>query len=618
MADKEKKMPLFGDFEPVSEKTWEELAVKDLKGIENFRKLTWKTPDGYSVNPYYTRDSAKGKGFADTLPGRYPFVRGKKTDNNNWHIRQNIRIEGISESNKKALEILMKGIDSLGFILKTGAKFTKADLEKLCENIYAEAVELNFINFSEPKILVNDFIELLKKYNRHPGKIFGSVDYDPLGELFLKKDTDADPDDLIDTGKELILATKHLPGFRVLSVNCKYFHNSGGGMVEELAFSLAQGTNYLTRLTDRGLTVCEVAPKILFNFATGSSYFREIAKLRAARLLWSAVVKAYGPSSTDAAVMNIHCESSLWDKTVYDPYVNLLRTTSETMSAIIGGADSVTVTPFNVAYGQENASAERLARNQQLLLREESYFDKVADPAGGSWYIETLTDLVAEESWKLFLEVHENGGFTEALKNGFIHGRINETAQRKIRAIATRREVLLGTNQYPDFREKLDYEKLEKIQQSGSKERRRGAEEFEDLRMKTDKWALKNKRPMVFTLPLGNLAMRRARSQFACNFFACAGFEVIDNTGFPDAETASKACLESKADIAVICSSDDEYSKFAPELSELLKDKTLLVIAGNPDLLPNEAKPEAISHFIHIRSNVLESLSGYQAELGIK
>ncbi|MBN1339237.1 MAG: methylmalonyl-CoA mutase small subunit [Bacteroidales bacterium] len=627
MSEKDLKETLFGEFDPVSEQVWQELAIKDLKGADQFQRLTWKTPDGYEVKPYYTGSSLEGLGHLKVAPGKFPFVRGKNTRGNDWWIRQDIQVKDLSKSNKKALDILMNGVTSLGFILDPGQNPGPEMVEKLCENIYAEAVELNFMQAADPLALINGLLYLVKKYNRNLSKIKGSVEYDPIGDCFLNKNNLAGLEDSLSLARELITTSQYLTGFRVLAVNGKNFHNAGAGIVEELAFSLAQGANYLTHLTERGLTVCEIAPRIQFNFATGSSYFPEIAKLRAARLLWSAIVKAYGPSASEAAAMYIHCSSSRWNKTLYDPYVNLLRTTSESMAAIIGGADALTVLPFNTAYGNENVNAGRLARNQQLLLREESYFDKVADPGAGSYYIENLTDLIAGAAWKLFLEVHENGGFAEAVKNNFIPARITESAGRKLNAFATRKEILLGTNQYPDFNEKLDEKTLDAlsgktndtgIRESQASMLQRGPEAFEKLRTTTDRWALKNKRPKVFTLTIGNPGMRRARSQFACNFFACGGFEVIDNTGFADASKASEACLKAKADIAVICSSDEEYEQYAPEFARLLEGKTLLVIAGNPDLLTDKAKPAAIRNFIHLKSNVLESLKNFQMELGIK
>jgi len=625
MAEKKQTQPLFGEFLPSVRKDWEELATKDLKGAD-FSKLVWKTSAGFEVNPYYTSEDMGKLDYLDVEPGCFPYIRGNRAGSNTWHIRQNIAVGDIAASNRKALDVLMKGVTSMEFILER--TLNTEELERLCENIYAEAVELNFSGVFEPLPIMHSIAFLAKKFNRNLSKISGSVGYHPLADISMNGCCDDGVEAGFDMAAALVSSASLFPAFRVIRVNGDLFRNSGAGLVEEIAFSLAQATNYLTNLTERGIPVSEIAPRIEFRFANGPEYFLEIAKLRAARLLWAAIVKAYGPCDIQSASMYIHCISSRWNKTIYDPNVNLLRTTTEAMAAITGGADALTVLPYNVASGIADPNAERLARNQQLLLKEESYLDKVIDPAGGSYYIENLTDLIAETAWKLFLEVHENGGYAEACKSGFIGRKINEKAEARNKAVASRKEVLVGTNQYPDFTGHLTKQQLDSL----SKEMpafnpdhaidrimpHRGATAFEKLRIATDRWALKNKRPRVFTLSVGNLAMRRARSQFACNFFACAGFEVVDNTGFESVEEAVAACLEDKADIAVLCSSDEEYGMYAKPFADALAEKTILVVAGNPGLLPEKAKPEGVKAFIHIRSNLLESLQMFHKYLGIE
>ncbi len=346
----------------------------------------------------------------------------------------------------------------------------------------------------------------------------------------------------------------------------------------------------MTQLTERGLSINEIAPRLKFNFAVGSNYFLEIAKIRAARLLWAQIVHAYGPCCDSKTKMYIHSTTSNWNKTIYDAHVNMLRTTTESMSSIIGGSDSLTVNPFNSVYEQSTDFSERIARNQQLLLKEESYLDKVVDPAAGSYYIENLTSSIAEETWKLFLKIQEKGGFLEAFKSGFIQNRIKETAQKRDMDIATRKEVILGTNQYPNPTEFKESEIESRVFKAfdctnGKAEVEtlkmyRGAQAFEELRYKTDQFAKSNKRPSVFMITMGNMAMRRARSQFAGNFFSCAGYEIMDNNGFKTVEEAAKACINAKAEIAVICSSDEEYADFAPKLIDLLNEKTIIGVGG--------------------------------------
>ena len=324
--------------------------------------------------------------------------------------------------------------------------------------------------------------------------------------------------------------------------------------------------------------------------------------------------------------MFIHGETSDWNKTVYDPYVNMLRTQTEAMSSVLGGLDSYTVKPFNSVYEDTTEFSERIARNQQLLLKEESHFGKIADPAAGSYYIESLTESISEEAWKLFLDVQEKGGYLAAFKAGFVQETIKATAQKRDMAVATRKENFLGTNQFPNFGEVAEKEMDAALFVAEDKTAEdaicetlkpyRGAQAFEAMRYKTDVYAKENGRPKVMMFPMGNLNMRKARAQFACNFFACAGFDVEDHNGFETVEEGVNFVTEKNAKIVVVCSSDDEYATIVPEVFEALKGKATVVVAGAP-ACAEELKAKGIENFINVKSNVLETLKAYQAKLGI-
>lgn len=389
-------------------------------------------------------------------------------------------------------------------------------------------------------------------------------------------------------------------------------------IVEELAFALSAGHDYLVRLMDLGLTIDQAARKLRFSFSVSSNYFMEIAKLRAARMLWANIVKGYNPEKNCAGKMMIHAETSRWNQTVYDPYVNMLRGTTEAMSAAIGGVYSLEVTPFDRAFEAPTEFAKRIARNVELLLKHESHFDQVVDPAGGSYYIENLTQSIAAEAWKLFLEIEEKGGYTEAYKSGMIVERVKASAAAKDKNIATRRQALLGANQYPNFTEVAPKEVTAEAVTRPTAEGNvlvpyRGAMAFEEMRLHVDR---SGKSPKAFMLTCGNLAMARARAQFSCNFFACAGIRVIDNTFFKSVEEGVEAALASKAEIVVVCSSDDDYAEVAPKVKELLAGRAILVVAGAPACTP-ELEAQGITNFINVKSNVLETLKFYLKEMGI-
>jgi methylmalonyl-CoA mutase len=369
---------------------------------------------------------------------------------------------------------------------------------------------------------------------------------------------------------------------------------------------------------ERGLSIDEVARKIRFTFAVTANYFLEMAKFRAARMLWANIVKAYAPAKDCSCKMVAHAVTSTWNQTVYDPYVNMLRGTTEAMSAAIAGVHSLEVLPFDYSFEAPTEFSKRIARNAQLLLKHESHFDQVIDPAGGSYYIESLTASIAKEAWTLFREIEQKGGYIAAFKEGFIVERVNASAAAKDKAIATRRLILLGANQYPNFTEVADAAicdcKVKRAEASANVlVPYRGAMAFEQMRMSVDR---SGKTPKAFMLTCGTLGMARARAQFSCNFFACAGIRVEDNTFFKSVEEGVEAALASKAEIVVVCASDDDYATVAPRVKELLGDKAILVVAGAPACAP-ELEAQGINNFINVKSNVLETLKDYLKKLGI-
>lgn len=626
MSEKDKTVKLFDDFPPVSTDAWEAIIEKDLKGAPYDKKLIWRTYEGFNVNPYYRAEDLEKISHMGTLPGEFPFLRGNKKDNNQWHIRQNIDARDVEKANAKALDVLMKGVTSLGFEVEDDSMLSPVEFKKLLNDICLESIELNFISGHASSKIVDLLKEEIKEKKIPTESITGSVDFDPIGFLTLKGNVCKSLAHSFDKSKQLIDKTKDLPAFRAITIHGDYFKNSGSGIVQELAFSLAAGVEYLTQLTERELSVDEIAQKLKFNFAASNVYFMEIAKLRAARLLWSKIVESYGVKDKEKVKMYIHSVTARWNKTIYDPYVNMLRTTTEGMAAALGGTDSLTIEPFNTVFDIPSEFSERIARNQQNLLNEESYFSKIADPSAGSYYIEQLTASIAEHAWNLFLEIQEEGGYVEAFKKGIIQKAIKETAAKRNKNIATRRDNLLGVNQFPNFTESIDkevdtsvFEPIDLSTENAIAETLkpyRGSQPFEFLRYKTDKYAKANGRPKVFMFTYGHLAMRKARAQFSCNFFACAGFEVKDNNGFKTVDEGIQAALDYKADIVVICSSDDEYAQIAPEINEKLKGKAIVVVAGAPKCM-DELKEKGVENFIHIKSNLLETLQYYQKALNI-
>ena len=612
-----KREKLFTEFPPVPTEKWEEVITADLKGADYERKLVWKTGEGFNVRPYYRAENLEGIKFLGSQAGEFPYVRGTRA-HNRWRVHQTVSVVCPKEANAEALKILNAGVDSLGFCIASEA-FTAADLDTLLGEICIPAVQLTFCGQKTADV-AELVLAKIEKEGIAKEDVRIAFCIDPLVKGLSTKGDFCSPngEKCFARIAELIRKTKEYKHIRVVTVSGQIFGNSGSTIVEELAFVLSAGHDYLVRLMDAGLTIEEAARKLRFSFSVSSNYFMEIAKFRAARMLWANIVKGYNPEKNCACKMQIHAETSKWNQTVYDPYVNMLRGTTEAMSAAIGGVYSLEVTPFDASFENPTEFSKRIARNVELLLKHESHFDQVVDPAGGSYYIENLTQSIAAEAWKLFLEIEEKGGYTEAYKAGFIAERIKASAAAKDKNIATRRQILLGANQYPNFTEvagkEITAESVTRKQAEGNVlVPYRGAMAFEEMRLHVDR---SGKEPKAFMLTCGNLGMARARSQFSCNFFACAGIKVIDNTYFKSIEEGVKAALESKAQIVVVCASDDDYAEAAPKVKELLAGKAILVVAGAPACAP-ELEAQGITNFISVKSNVLETLKFYLKEMGI-
>lgn len=634
MADSKEK--LFSDFSPVSTQEWMDKITVDLKGADFEKKLVWRTNEGFKVKPFYRQEDLEGLKTTEGLPGQYPYIRGIKKDDNTWFIRQDITVNDATEANAKALDILNKGVDSLGFHIK--AKELNAEyLDTLLKDICCECVELNFSTCQRHTLqLAQLLVAYFQKKGYAPEKLKGSLNFDPISKMMQKgKDVSA----VIATGKELVETLAAYPHFRCIAVNSVQLNNAGAYIYQELGYALAWGNEYLNQLVEAGVPAALAAKKIKFNFGISSNYFMEIAKFRAARMLWADIVKQYAPKCprTDckntgadctcycACKMVAHAETSNFNLTLFDAHVNLLRTQTEAMSAAIAGVNSITVSPFDKAYETPDDFSERIARNQQLLLKEESHLNRIIDPAAGSYYIENLTVAIAKQAWDLFLAVEEAGGMLQAVKAGSIQEAVNQSNKARHEAVSKRKEILLGTNQYPNFNELAgDKRPLDGCKKCGcggeaheeegtlvKLETARAASEFEALRLETES---SGKRPKAFMLTIGNLAMRQARAQFSCNFLACAGYQVIDNLGFASVEEGIEAAMKAQADIVVICSSDDEYAEYAIPAFKALNGRAMFIVAGAPACM-EELKAAGIENFIHVRCNVLETLREYNSKL---
>ncbi len=615
MVQDDKMRKLFTEFPPVSTQEWEQVILKDLKGADYAKKLIWKSPEGISVKPYYRAGDLEKLSSSEFNPLEFGFVKATVGRANSWLIRQDIEVTEYDKAKEKALYLLSRGVDSIGF--KMDEPHTIEEVREFLKDLPLNEAEFSFDGFVPGQIL-EVLNEMADSGILDPEKVQGSCEWDMLGEFSIYGSFEFEEGEQYTEIADWIEQSERFPGLKIIGVRGRNFHQAGSTIAQELAYSLAQANEYLAGLTELLVPADVAASKISFHFAIGSNYFMEIAKFRAARMLWAKILESYDIEKGQTPPMYIHAETSRWNQTVYDPYVNLLRNTTEAMSSALAGIDSMTVIPFDYPYEVPTEFAERIARNQQILLKEEAYLDKVADPAAGSYYIESLTSSIAEVAWKLFQEVEEAGGYTEAFYEGIIQDAIVTAAIERDQNIAQRREILLGTNQYPNPAEemlpKVDSQRVRsKVMDTDLAEAQplnlyRVAEEFEAIRFETE---FSGKKPVAFMLTTGHLAMRKARATFACNFFGCAGYTVIDNPGFATVEEGIDAAMEANADIVVLCSSDDEYATLGGAFAKALGNRAIPVIAGYPKENIEQLKSEGIQHFIHVRSNVLETLKTF-------
>jgi methylmalonyl-CoA mutase len=408
----------------------------------------------------------------------------------------------------------------------------------------------------------------------------------PVRPYYRREDLAGLDTQFVGTGKPW--ETREQLDFPATAIRADALHDSGAHAVQELGYALAEGVERLSRSAGATRPITE------FVYAVGSNYFFEIAKLRAARLLWAQVAEAFGVECP----LRLHVRTSRINKSIYDRYTNLLRVTTESMSAVLGGCDSLSVEPFGFS--------PHLALNVHRVLREEAHLDAVADPAGGSYYIESLTDVLARDAWKLFQTVEAAGGYSMALEAGLIDKDLAETRAARRKAVSSRRRTLVGVNNYPNCGEKIP--EAQALPEFGAAfPLLRLAEPFEQMRERTARHAaLTGRYPKVLLLKRGDLKMRMARANFSFNFLGCAGFDIVE------AEDLTGVT----ADLIVLCSSDAEYLALARDICP--RTSVPVLVAGNPKEHIEALKAAGVQGFIHIMSDAVETLGEWQTRLGMK
>lgn len=651
--------PTFDEFAPTSYEEWRKAVDKFLKGAPFEKRLVTKTYENIDLQPMYRQEDIADLPQIDGLPGFAPYARGASPlgyVGGSWDVAQEIPCATPAAFNIALRADLERGQNAVNLILdhptlhavdadqaaaeeigKDGLSISSlADLAQALEGVDLEAtpiyVQANTSALSFTALLA----ALVQQQGKSLAKLRGAIGMDPLGHLACHGHLPRDLDGVYDAMAQLAgWAKANAPQLQTITVQGHPYHNGGASTTQELAFALATAVEYLRAMQARGLSIDDTAPRIRFAFSIGSNFFMEIARLRAARLLWAKIIQAFGGDS-EAQKMRIHARTSSWNQTVYDPHVNLLRGTTEAFSAIVGGCDSLHISPFDELLRTPDDFSRRVARNTHTVLREETHITKTVDPAGGSWYVEHLTDAVARQTWAIFQEVEKQGGMNKALEASWPQGQVAEVAAKRAANLAKRKDIFVGTNVYANaketrleappvnvqaiqaerttvlsqFRAAADAGRkqaaLEHIAQSSDKVAaaiqaalagatlgeiaqatradakpgptltpvcaQRGALPFERLREAVDAYIARvGQRPQVFLAVMGPLTQHKARADFATAFLGVGGFETIYPAGFNTPDEAAEAALASGAPAVVICSTDPTYPDIVPPLAQKLK-----------------------------------------------
>jgi methylmalonyl-CoA mutase len=706
------KPDLIKDFPVLSFDDWKKQVEKDLKGESFDKKLITKTYEEINLQPIYTSNDIKDLPQINNFPGFDNYLRGGNVSgytSGSWEIAQEYNQSLPEDLNEALRSDLKRGLNSINIGLDNPTMIgIDADQSKVGEvgkdGLSISGVRKMQVLFKDID-LTNQPINISGGFSSLPitllftayanetrtslMNIKGSISSDPYEYLLTKGDLPISLNQVFDEMKlSTELMIKSNSAIKTIGVSGLAFNDSGASAVQELAFTLATAVEYLNEMVSRGLKVDDVARRIKFTFGIGSFYFMEVAKLRAARMLWSKILEAYHVKEENRKIF-IHAKTSQFNQTFFDPFANSLRTTTEAFSAIVGGVDSLQTNTHDESFNTPDDFSRRLARNTQIILKEESHLEQVIDPAGGSFFVEKLTDDVANASWKLFQTIEEKGGMLKAIQSGFVQNEIAKVADVKKKDFAKRKSVLVGTNMYANpkeemmeikkqdldviYKKRVEYiqkyrvngdnkkhssilEKLQNIADTKSYElidnaieaflegaslgeisksirasaekgisvtplnQFRLSEMFEELRIASENYKKETgSKPNVFLATMGPLKQFKGRADFSRAFFEVGGFEIVYPNGFETTDEAVKAAIDSKAEVVVICSTDDTYPEIVPLIVKGIKEKSkdvAVILAGYPKDQIEEHKKSGVDDFIHLGADAHLVLSTLLKNIG--
>jgi methylmalonyl-CoA mutase len=647
-------MKLFEEFPPVSTEAWMSVVEKDLKGADFEKRLVTKTLDGLKLKPFYRKED---------LPPMAPFPTAS---GNPWILREEIRDPDIEVANRHILQCLERGSQEISIITyPIGPEIrNQKDVERLLEGVWIDAVPIHWLGgpLAIPTLAL--FVNEANVRDMEARELQGSIDLDPILDRcagWTEASLDTWREDFMRVTRYILA---EMPKFKLLTIRGALLEKSGASLAQEVAFTLSLLVEYLTAAGelfdegklgsgDRAAFLSEIVSRSELRFGVGTNYFLEIAKLRAVRILLGNLLPQFGVTG---AVPTIHAITTSSNKTLYDPYNNLLRATIEAMAAVNGGADSLSVAAYDQGYHAPDEFSAHLTRNTQSLLKDEAYLDKVGDPLGGSYTVEAITASLAQASWDLFRKVEEKGGFVAAWKEGFIGSELDRIRAERQKQVSRRQRKIVGTTVYSNPAERrlqdvgerpisfqVDRTKHWEVQDyiahfacgspigalftkhrvpSTALDPFRPSWPFENLRLRVERHAATGgKRPKILLAMWGDKKMSRARSSFCQSFFGAAGYEIAEAV-LEDAAALLPRAKAEGCDLAVMCTSDDRILDMArAALSDKGKGaqakKVPVVVAGYPEPALEELQGLGVIDFVHVRADLLDSLRKFHVLFGI-
>ena len=615
---------------------WKKTVEAELKGVPFEKKLVTRTAEGIAVQPLYTRADLVGLPDNGCAPGEAPYLRGTRPlgyKSSGWEVAQEITANAPASFNRALLADLMGGQDSVALTVAgeelSGVSIKELrDLETALSGVEISVLPVHLRTASNVTSLGANYLALAKARGVAASRLSGSVTADPIASWVRNGRVEGGLDVALKSVADWsAAAATTAPRVRTVGIDATVWADAAGTSTQELAFALAAATEYIRAFALRGVPVTEVAPRMRFSFAMGPQFFTEVAKLRAFRPLLTRVLVAFGAAPAAAGAVAVHATTGRWNKTLLDAHVNMLRVTTEALSAVLGGVDSLHVAPYDELTAASDTTSRRIARNVHTLLAEEFGMTLTADPAGGSFYVEKLTDELGRKAWALFQDIESKGGLIAALKAGYPQSLVLKSAAEKSAAIASRRMGIVGTNLFPNLKENSLVAAPVAPAIAGATDITplpacRASAEIETLRFAADAFAKRTgARPKVFLAKMGPVIQHKPRADFSAGFFAVGGFEAIAKQSFDSAEAAAHAAAASGAAIAVLCSTDDTYPELAPVFARTLKaakPDVTLILAGLPaDAAVVASFREAgFDDFIHLRAHLTGMLANLLKKIG--